>query len=374
MGEWGQARARRMDRVRERLGGLGVDALLLSHGADLPWLAGYRAMPLERLTMLVVPAEGEATLVVPALEAPRVAHDPGLFGLRPWAESEDPVEIVAALVGSRSTLAVSDRAWAASVLALQARLPGARWRPASAVTSALRAVKDAAEVDLLRAAGAAADRVAAQLLGGEIALIGRTEAEVSADLGRRLVAEGHRAVNFAIVGSGPNSASPHHQPGERRIGVGEVVVCDFGGTLGPDDATGYCSDTTRTVVTGEPDQRFAALYGVLQDAQAAALDGAVVGRACSAVDALARDRIAGAGWGERFIHRLGHGIGIEEHEDPYLIEGNDAPLVAGHAFSVEPGIYLDGIYGARIEDIVVATDAGPEALNTSDHSLTVVEA
>jgi Xaa-Pro aminopeptidase len=362
----------RLERVRARMQDEGVDALLLSLGADLPWLTGYEAMPLERLTMLVLPADGDATLVVPALEAPRVEERPDVFAIRPWGETDDPIAIVAGLVGSRARLAISDRCWATFLLGLQQQLPSASWRRSSDITSPLRAVKDADEVEKLRAAAAAADRVAAQLLGGEIPLVGRTEAQVSADLGRRLRAEGHDKVNFAIVGSGPNAASPHHEPGSRVILAGEAVVCDFGGTM-----DGYCSDITRTIFTGgagDPPAEFRELYDVLQAAQARAVDAAVVGVRCEDVDAAARAPITEAGFGERFIHRTGHGIGLEEHEDPYLVSGNATPLAAGHAFSIEPGIYLSGRFGARIEDIVVATDTGPDALNTADHDLHVVEA
>ena len=368
----GAARAERMARVRVRMAELGVDALLLSLGADLPWLSGYEAMPLERLTMLVLPLDGDATLVVPELEAPRVAHDPRLFGMRPWRETEDPVAVVAGLVGARHRLAVSDRAWAAHLLRLQSELPGARFEPASTVTGPLRAVKDATEVACLRAAAEAADRVAAQLQAGDVGLIGRTEAEVSADIGRRLRAEGHARVNFAIVGSGANSASPHHDAGPRVIGAGDVVVCDFGGVLSLDDGPGYCSDITRTVVAGEPSPDLVELYAVLHEAQARGVAAATVGTSCAAVDAAARSVIDAAGMGSWFIHRTGHGIGLEEHEDPYLVSGNDLPLAAGHAFSVEPGIYLPGRFGARLEDIVVATAAGPEPLNRADHGLAVV--
>jgi Xaa-Pro aminopeptidase len=213
-----------MDRARARMADVGVDALLLSLGADLPWLTGYEAMPLERLTMLVLPADGDTpTLVVPALEAPRVESQGDLFAVRPWGETEDPVSVVAGLVGARRRLAISDRAWATFLIGLQSELPDATWQRSSVVTSPLRSVKDDAEIAALRAAAQAADRVAAQLLGGEIPLIGRREAEVSADLGRRLRAEGHDRVNFAIVGSGPNAASPHHEPGDRVIGAGEPV-------------------------------------------------------------------------------------------------------------------------------------------------------
>lgn len=349
-----------------------MDVLLLSVGADLPWLTGYEAMPLERLTMLVVDRRGPATLVVPRLEAPRVEEDPDVFTLRPWSEEMDPVQLVAGLAclgGAPSEVAIGDRTWASFVLALQAAMPAAYWRTASQVTGPLRAVKDDEEIGALAAASAAADRVAAQLLAGDIPLIGRTERQVSQDISRRLVAEGHQKVNFAIVGSGPNSASPHHEPGGRVIQAGEPVVCDFGGTM-----DGYCSDITRTVWTGEPTVEQRNLYEVLQEAQAAGVAAASVGVACEAVDRAPRQIITDAGYGGAFIHRTGHGIGLEEHEDPYIVAGNVAPLEPGHAFSVEPGIYLQGRFGARIEDIVVATSDGPRSLNSVSHDLTVVEA
>ncbi len=351
---------------------LEVDVLLLSLGADLPWLTGYEAMPLERLTMLVVPKEGLATLVVPELEEPRVEVEPEVFRLRPYSEDTNPVQLVARLAmlgGALGEVAVSDRTWATFVLALQRTVRPANWRPASEITGPLRAVKDQEEVAALAAASAAADRVAAQLLAGDIPLVGRTEREVSQDIGRRLMAEGHQKVNFAIVGSGPNSASPHHDPGGRRIQTGEPVVCDFGGTM-----DGYCSDITRTVWTGEPTVEQRNMYTVLQEAQARGVAAAMVGVTCEAVDGAARTVISDAGFGDAFIHRTGHGIGLEEHEHPYIVAGNGLELEPGHAFSVEPGIYLAGRFGARIEDIVIARADGPMALNHVTHDLTVVEA
>ena len=363
--------ADRFDRVRARMQGLGVDTLLVSVGPDLPYLTGYEAMPLERLTMLVLPVDGAGTLVVPRLEAPRVVDRPE-FTVRPWGESEDPIAIVSDLVGADSRLAIGDRTWARFVVDLQAALPRATWCKASLVLGPLRARKDAAEIESLRAAAAAADRVAMALQTGEIDLVGRTEAQVSVELGRRLRAEGHHRVNFAIVAAGPNAASPHHDPGERVIAEGEVVLCDFGGTMFDAHGVGYCSDITRCVHLGEPSEEIAEAYAVLLDAQQAAVAAAVVGAPCEEVDATARRIIAAAGWGEQFIHRTGHGIGIEEHEDPYIVIGNDTLLEAGHAFSIEPGIYVEGKFGFRLEDIVVASNAGPDSLNNADHDLALL--
>ena len=351
----------------------GVDVVLLSVGPDLPWLVGYEAMPLERLTMLVVPREGEATLVVPRLEAPRVQERSEVFSVLPFAEGEDPVARVAELAGAAATVAIGDRTWARFVIDLQAALPGSSWRKASEVTGPLRAVKDATEIAALRRAAEAADRVAAQLQGGDIALVGRTEADVSADIGRRLVDEGHQRVNFAIVAAGANAASPHHDAGSHVIEPGDVVLCDFGGTMAADGGAGYCSDITRCVSIGEPSVDVAEAYAVLHEAQAASVAAAVVGTPCEEVDAAARRIIDDAGYGERFFHRVGHGIGVEEHEDPYMVAGNATLLEAGHAFSVEPGIYTAGAWGLRLEDIVVATAEGPDSLNRADHALVVLD-
>lgn len=365
----------RLKRVHESMALARMDVVLLSLGADLPWLTGYTAMPLERLTMLVVPSAGsgqQPTLLVPALEAPRVTPVPKVFSIQPWGETEDPVAMAAAMVKSSTAgdavIAISDRAWAMFLLRLEDELKDASWKRASSVMAPLRAIKDEAEVEALAKAAAAADRVATALLGGEIALIGRTERQVSAEITRRLLDEGNEKVNFAIVASGPNSASPHHEPSERAIQPGEPVVCDFGGSL-----DGYCSDITRTVFTDRPSREMAKVYGIVAEAQAAGVLSAQVGELCSGVDQASRRVIADAGYGQYFVHRTGHGIGLEEHEDPYMVAGNSTPVTAGHVFSVEPGIYMQGRFGVRIEDIVAATHWGPRPLNLAEHALTVVE-
>jgi Xaa-Pro aminopeptidase len=360
----------RLARVRAAMAEQGVDTLLLSVGHDLPYLTGYQAMPLERLTMLVVTADSEATMVIPRLEAPRVEPQPGVFELHPWGETDDPTAIVAKLTGPARSVAVGDQMWARFLVELLPQLPGVEFRRAVDVVGPLRMVKDSAEIDALAAAGAAVDRIAAELQAGRIPLVGRTEAEVSADLSARIVGEGHQKVNFAIVAAGENAASPHHHAGSRVIAENEIVLCDFGGTM-----NGYCSDITRCVFTGDlqsaaPD--IAEAYAVLQAAQQAAMQAAVVGTPCEDVDRAARTIIAAAGYGDYFVHRTGHGIGMEEHEDPYIVEGNTRLLEPGHAFSIEPGIYIPGKWGMRLEDIAVAAVEGPVALNRVEHGLVEV--
>jgi Xaa-Pro aminopeptidase len=356
----------RLERARARMADLGVDVLLLSTGADLPYLTGYEAMPLERLTMLVAPVDAAAVLVVPRLEAPRVVARDDAFSIRAWEETENPVDIVADLVGDARTAAVGDQTWARFVIELQAALPSVAFRRAVDVTGPLRIVKDAAEVDALRAAAGAVDAIAEQLRTERFT--GRREVDVHRALVERMLDAGHERANFAIVASGPNAASPHHDPSGRVIERGDVVLCDFGGTM-----HGYCSDITRMFVVGEPSREVADTYAVLVDAQERAVRAATVGTPCEAVDAAARDAIAAAGFGEYFVHRTGHGIGAEAHEDPYVVSGNATPLAPGHAFSVEPGIYLPGRFGLRLEDIVVATAAGPERLNQAPRDLAVVD-
>jgi Xaa-Pro aminopeptidase len=369
---------RRIERVRERMEGLEIDALLLSHGGDLPWLTGYRAMPLERLTLLIISVESdEATLIVPALEAPRVTRHDDQFTVLSWDDSENPLSIALRILPptGRRNVAISDRAWAETLLDFQRELPDTHFAPVSLVTAPLRSVKDDLEVECLRSAAHAADRVAHEIRTGVIPLVGRTEADVARSIAESLIVEGHQRATFTIVGSGPNSASPHHQSSERVIRPDEVVVCDFGGEFNlPGEGFGYCSDITRTFYTGKPTMEVSDCYEVLYEAQNTGCEAARAGARAEDVDAVTRSVIADAGYGEYFIHRTGHGIGIDEHEEPYIVKGNSTLLAAGNAFSIEPGIYLPGRFGMRIEDIVVATPDGPERLNAADHSLGIVSA
>jgi Xaa-Pro aminopeptidase len=326
-------------------------------------------MPLERLTMLVVPADADAVLVIPTLEAPRVEEQPEAFELFTWDETDDPIEIVAGLVAGvdpdATSAAIGDHTWARFVLDLQRALPDVEFLRATHVTGPLRVVKDAPEIAALRAAAEVVDDVARVMR--ERPFAGRTELDVHRELVERMLEGGHERANFAIVAAGANAASPHHDPSDRVIERGDVVLCDFGGTM-----HGYCSDITRMFVVGDVDPEVRDAYDVLVAAQEAGVQAATVGTSCEAVDAAARAVITDAGYGEYFVHRTGHGIGTEAHEDPYVVAGNRTPLVAGHAFSVEPGIYLPGRFGLRLEDIVIATDAGPERLNHAARDLAIV--
>jgi Xaa-Pro aminopeptidase len=348
----------------------GLDALLLTPGPDLRYVVGYDAHALERLTCLAVPADGDPFLAVPRLEFPAAQASPaGGLGLElvPWDETDDPYALVAGRLGSPAVVGLSDRMWALMVLRFRAALPEARQELASRALGPLRALKSAAEIAALREAGQAIDRVHTRVPGWLRA--GRTEAQVAADMAEAIVAEGHSQADFTIVASGPNAASPHHTASDRVLRAGDAVVVDIGGTM----PTGYCSDCTRTYVIGEPPGDFAAYYQVLKDAQEAACAAVRPGVSAESIDEAAREPITQAGYGEYFVHRTGHGIGLETHEDPYIVSGNTERLSPGHAFSVEPGIY-PGPHGARIEDIVVCTDTGAERLNLVTRELITVPA
>jgi Xaa-Pro aminopeptidase len=350
----------------------GLSALLLTPGPELRYLTGYDAKQLERLTCLAVPAAGDPFLVVPRLERPAAAASPaGGLGLEiiGWDETEDPYALLAGHLkpGGTRPVGLSDRMWALMVLRLREALPRVPQALASTAVSGLRMRKSAAEVAALREAGAAIDRVHKQVPGWLVP--GRTEQEVAADIIAAILAEGHAQADFAIVASGPNAASPHHEPAGRVLAAGDAVVVDIGGTM----PSGYCSDCTRTYAIGAPPAEFARYYRVLMEAQDAACAAVRPGVSAEAVDAAARGPITAAGYGEFFFHRTGHGIGLETHEDPYIVSGNALPLEAGMTFSVEPGIY-PGPHGARIEDIVVCTADGAERFNNVTRELVVVDA
>jgi Xaa-Pro aminopeptidase len=366
--------ASRLDRARAALAAGGFDALLLTPGAELRYLTGYDALPLERLTCLIVPVEGEAVLVVPQLERPRaaVALAGQPLAIVDWPETTDPNALAASLLASAlgrgpARVSVADRMWALHSLALSAAMPRAALSPAGPLLRDLRMRKDDDELAALRDAAAAIDRVHDRV--PTWLRPGRTETQVGRDIAEAIVDEGHVRVNFVIVAGGPNGASPHHETGERVLQAGDLVVVDIGGT----NAAGYCSDSTRTYAVGDPGQEALDMYAVLQAAQAASCDAVRPGASAESIDAAAREVIAASGFGDYFIHRTGHGIGLDEHEEPYIVAGNREPVDVGMTFSIEPGIYLPGRFGARIEDIVAVTDHGMERLNLSTRDLVVLD-
>ncbi|MFF7788354.1 M24 family metallopeptidase [Streptomyces sp. NPDC007991] len=359
----------RMERAARTAAEAGLAGLLVAPGPDLVWLTGYTPPAVtERLTLLVLTAGQHPVLVVPALEAPdaqKAAGAPALT-LRDWTDGKDPYAATAALLDASGRFGISDNAWALHLLALQQAVPGSSYTSLTEALPMLRAVKDAAELELMTAAGAAADATFEEIRN--VPFAGRRESEVAADLDRLLRRYGHEQVDFTIVASGPNGANPHHEAGDRVIEHGDMVVLDFGGLK-----DGYGSDTSRTVHVGAPTDEERRVHDIVREAQDAGFQAVRPGAACQDVDRAARAVIAGAGYGEYFIHRTGHGIGVTTHEPPYMIEGEERPLVPGMCFSVEPGIYLPGRFGVRIEDIVTVTEDGGRRLNTTSRELVIVE-
>jgi len=357
----------------------GLAGLVITPGYDMRYLVGSRAQTFERLTALVLPASGEAAVVVPRLELASLKESAITelpVAVRDWVDGDDPYRLVADALGGPG---LSGRPTVAVATAVTDAMPALHLLPlaevlgvvpvlATDVLRRLRMIKDPAEIDSLRKAGAAIDRVHARV--PEFLVPGRTEADVAADIAQAIVAEGHSEVAFIIVGSGPHGADPHHECSDRELRAGDIVVVDIGGPYEP----GYNSDSTRTYSIGEPDPEVARRYAVLQRAQQAAVDAVRPGVTAEQIDAAARDMLAAEGLAEAFVHRTGHGIGLSVHEEPYIVAGNDLTLEEGMAFSVEPGIYFPGQWGARIEDIVIVTADGALPVNNRPHELVVVPA
>jgi Xaa-Pro aminopeptidase len=346
----------------------GLSALVIAPSPDLVYLAGYGPMPFERPTLLVLRPNVDPVIFVPELERELAAGSAGgrVCELVTWADGDDPYDVAARLLPTQGRIGAADRMWATHLLGLQAAVPRASFEPASGVLSRLRSVKDEDELAVLRRAGRAADETFRQIVRTRFQ--GRSEEDVARDIAELLVENGHARADFTIVASGPNGASPHHEPGGRAILPKDAVVMDFGGEL-----AGYFSDTTRTVVVGEEPAGFREVYELVHEAQEAAFRSVRAGVPAQEVDAIARQIITEGGYGERFIHRTGHGIGLEVHEPPYLVRGNASALDVGSTFSIEPGIYLPGRFGVRIEDIVAVTAEGAERFNRSTRDLQVVE-
>ncbi|MWC00294.1 M24 family metallopeptidase [Agromyces seonyuensis] len=358
--------ARRLERAAELAVEAGLSAVFVTPGPDFRYLLGSPASTLERLTVLVLSPVGSPVLVVPTMELAAIRESAaGELGieLREWVDGDDPYALACTSLGPLTRIAVSESMPALHLVPLSAAA-GVAPELATPVIRRLRMVKDADELAALRRAGDAIDRVHARV--HEWLKPGRTEREVAADIAAAIVEEGHTAADFVIVGSGPNGADPHHEVSDRVIGTGETVVVDIGGPVEP----GYCSDSTRTYATGPIADEVADAFDALERAQQAAVDAVRPGATAESVDAAARAVLADAGLADRFIHRTGHGIGLSVHEEPYIVAGNTTVLEPGMAFSVEPGIYFPGEWGARIEDIVIVTETGGERLNTRPHGLT----
>ena len=361
--------AARMRRVVSSAAEKGLAGVIVTPGPDLVWLTGYQPTAItERLTMLVLSTDNEPTLLVPILERPDVeaAEGAGSVSLVDWSDGTDPYEIASPLLRSDAEFGISDSAWAMHLLGLQRALPASRYQSLTECLPMMRAVKDDNELMRLAATAEAADSAYGEIV--KKCFAGRQETEVAADLADLLREFGHEQVDFTVVGSGPNGANPHHEAGDRVIEPGDAVVLDFGGLR-----YGYGSDTTRTVCVGEPTSEIREVHDVVRQAQQAGVDAVRPGVTCQEIDRVARRVIAAEGYGERFIHRTGHGIGVTTHEPPYLVEGEEQLLVPGMCFSVEPGIYLTGRFGIRIEDIVTVTADGSQRLNNTDHGLQLVE-
>jgi Xaa-Pro aminopeptidase len=360
--------AARMARAARTAAEAGLAGLIVMPGPDLAWLTGYLpTATTERLTLLVLAPDERPRMLVPALEQgdAEAAAGAGALTVSSWKDGQDPYRAAAALLRSEGRYGISDSSWAAHLLGLQRTLPGTAYAALGEALPMLRAVKDAAELERLAAAGAAADAAYEDVL--KVPFAGRRESEIAADLARLLLDHGHSQVDFTVVGSGPNGADPHHEAGDRVIVDGDMVVLDFGGLK-----HGYGSDTTRTVHVGEATEEERRVHDIVREAQQAAFEAVRPGVSCQEVDRVARAVITEAGYGEYFIHRTGHGIGVTTHEPPYLVEGEELPLVPGMCFSIEPGIYLPGRFGVRIEDIVVCTQDGGRRLNSTPHTMAVV--
>jgi Xaa-Pro aminopeptidase len=361
--------ADRMQRVVRDAARATLDGVLVTPGPDLVWLTGYRPTAItERLTVLVLAPDREPTLLVPALERPdaEAAAGSAAVSIVDWSDGTDPYVHASRLLRGDGRYGVSDNAWAMHLLGLQDALPKTSYHSFTERLPMLRAVKDPGELARLAAAGAAAEMKYVEIL--QVRFSGRRETEVAADLADLLRAHGHEQVDFTVVGSGPNGANPHHEAGDRVIETGDCVVLDFGGLMG-----GYGSDTSRTVSVGEPAALTREVHEVVRRAQQAGVDAVRLGSTCQDVDRAARAVIEEAGRGPQFIHRTGHGIGVTTHEPPYIVEGEEQPLVPGMCFSVEPGIYLPGELGVRIEDIVTVTEQGSRRFNNSARELAVVQ-
>lgn len=342
-----------------------IDWVFLTPSPNFRYVTGYKALPLERLTILLIPANGKPHLIVPRLELMLAKEHVSIdCDITSFTETENPVDLVANIASG--SIAVDPYMWSEKLLKFQTKMQTSQFADATSIINVVRTIKDSSEINSIVEAGRAIDWVHERV--ATLQFKGRTERQIGEEIKSLIFESGHETVDFVIVASGPNSASPHHELSDRVVQSGDVIVVDIGGTM----PSGYCSDCTRMYVVDEVSEEFQAMYDVLQEAQMKALQGATVGTSCESVDSIARDTLAAANLSEYFIHRTGHGIGLQTHEDPYIVQGNTHKLVDGNAFSIEPGFYIEGKFGARIEDIVISSNAGPIVCNNRPRDIIVV--
>jgi Xaa-Pro aminopeptidase len=356
----------RLRRAQAEMARQGIDLLVVGASADLLYLIGYEGHESERMSVLVLPRDGAPHYVVPGLEAPLLHDQRDLLQIVPWEETEDPAAKVATVAGTAAlgTIAAGDELWTVFTLRLQRAMPRARWTEGGQLLRPLRMIKDEREIAHLAEAARRTDESWEEFL--TLSITGLTEWEVRERLMELLKTRGLSPV-FCNVGSGPNGASPHQTASDRVIGPGDALVCDWGGTL-----EGYNSDVTRTAHVGEPSPEFVRAYEAVLAANQAAFEAVHPGVPCQEIDRAARSVLTQAGYGDAFIHRTGHGLGLSLHEEPYLVEGNSLPLAEGMVFSDEPGVYFPGTFGIRIEDTVVCTANGGRRLNEATRALRVM--
>jgi Xaa-Pro aminopeptidase len=345
----------------------GVDVIAVAPTANMCYLLGFAPLPDERLCALLITPQA-ARLIVPTVNADQVEAHTGMPAMR-WSDAAGPAAVLAqALVELNlkpgGILAADDTMRADALLAFQKAIAPAKTVVAGVLMNSLRMCKSEIEIETLARAAALTDQ--AVLAGAAACQPGVSEREVAAAIANYYQANGAELVDFTIVASGPNSAFPHHETGERRLQPGDTIILDIGATLG-----GYKSDITRVVHLGEPSAEVKAVYRAVQEANRCGREAAVAGALGRDVDRAARQAIEAAGYGPRFTHRTGHGLGLEIHEPPYITAESETVLAPGMVFSVEPGVYLPGQFGIRIEDIVVVTEGACRCLTGLDHELIV---
>jgi len=343
----------------------GLDLAIITPGPNLRYLTDFRAHALERITALVLSVH-DSWIVVPQLEFNAAKEFFTDLEVVSWGELDNPYDLIFSLSEKNNRILLDQNMKYLHVEKFQNSQPSAKFQNLTQIIQPLRAIKSPTELDELRKVSGSINAVHQKL--ATMKFQGKTERELAREI-QELILEEHEKVDFVIVASGPNSANPHHQPTDRIMDINDVVIVDIGGTSG----AGYCSDCTRTYHVGDRvDKEFLFSYQALKQAQQLGVEAVNVGVFAEEMDRVVRDELVKYDLAKWFIHRLGHGIGVETHEDPYLVSGNTYSLRVGNAFSIEPGFYIPNRWGARIEDIVAISDTGVVNFNDIDHELRIV--